>query len=86
MGEAVEYFLQYSSNGLSAKANNGGGLCHEVDDHGLVVNGINDDHDAWFEEEIDVDLKWSFALNRFICKLVLYKSLFISNKYMIDFD
>lgn len=24
-------------------------------------------HDgSWFEEEIDVDLKWSFALNRYI--------------------
>lgn len=25
---------------------------------------INDG--SWFEEEIDVDLKWSFALNRYI--------------------
>lgn len=22
---------------------------------------------SWFEEEIDVDLKWSFALNRYLC-------------------
>lgn len=61
MGEAVEFF-QYS-NGLSSKVN-----AQSVDDE-LVVNGrpLNDDH-SWFEEEIDVDLKWSFALNSVLHK------------------
>ncbi|KZV37225.1 spe4 protein [Dorcoceras hygrometricum] len=32
----------------------------------MEQNGIQDD--SWFEEEIDVDLKWSFALNRVLHK------------------
>lgn len=40
---------------------------HDEIDHHLTNNY---DHDiAWYEEVIDDDLKWSFALNRFINSL-----------------
>jgi len=40
-----------------------------------ICDGINQTHSddqthndsSWFEESIDEDLKWSFALNRFVC-------------------
>ncbi|KAK4401252.1 Thermospermine synthase ACAULIS5 [Sesamum angolense] len=57
--EAVELFPSYDINGFSSKVeyyekNKG----HEDDD----------DDSNWFEEEIDTDLKWSFALNRVVHK------------------
>ena len=62
MGEAVE-FLQYS-NGFGH---------HKIDEGLLMINREaypQISHDSWFEEEIDVDLKWSFALNRWVCACV----------------
>lgn len=29
-----------------------------------IIIEENGSDDSWFEEEIDVDLKWSFALNK----------------------
>ncbi|KAL0323717.1 UNVERIFIED_CONTAM: Thermospermine synthase ACAULIS5 [Sesamum calycinum] len=57
MGEAVEFFTY--SNGFSK--------VHYGTTH-LIVDQNDDEQqqqqqDSWFEEEIDVHLKWSFALN-----------------------
>ncbi|KAK4388704.1 Thermospermine synthase ACAULIS5 [Sesamum angolense] len=56
MGEAVEFFTY--SNGFSK--------VHYGTTH-MIVDQNDDEQqqqqDSWFEEEIDVHLKWSFALN-----------------------
>ncbi|KAL7121840.1 hypothetical protein ACP275_01G008700 [Erythranthe tilingii] len=61
MGEAVE-FIAY---------NNGFSNVHFETNHINIIQQ-NDLHqqeeDSWFEEEIDVHLKWSFALNRVLHK------------------
>lgn len=74
MGEVVE-FLPYN-NGFSQ-------VHYETK---CMNNNIiekqsheNDDDDSWFEEEIDVDLKWSFALNRYI---FTYICVFLHEKCM----
>lgn len=77
MGEAVE-FLQYS-NGF-CKMNGR----HEIDE-GLLLMNHGDypaqiHQESWFEEEIDVDLKWSFALNRFVMCLCVYRLRFLTYK------
>lgn len=56
MGEAME-FVPYN-NGFSK-------ALYETK-HVLIEKQNHDelDEDSWFEEEIDVDLKWSFSLNR----------------------
>lgn len=51
MGEAVE--IVHAINGFSKN-------CYEEADH-LSDN----DSSCWYEEILDDDLKWSFALNRF---------------------
>lgn len=46
---------------------------HEISEGLLMMNHENypvNNQEAWFEEEIDVDLKWSFALNRCACLLM----------------
>ncbi|KAG2666890.1 hypothetical protein I3843_15G083700 [Carya illinoinensis] len=53
MGEAVEFF---HTNGFTKNCVNQ-----------TLINGIHN-NDCWFEELIDVDLKWSFALNRILYK------------------
>ncbi|KAK2989453.1 hypothetical protein RJ640_020010 [Escallonia rubra] len=55
MGEAVEFF---HSNGFSKV----------YDETHLRMPSEDTQSGAWFEEEIDVDLKWSFALNRVLHK------------------
>jgi thermospermine synthase len=62
MGEAVEIFL---SNGFST--------FYEKKDQNIINNNItnnnninNNNDSSWYEEVIDEDLKWSFALNRFV--------------------
>ncbi|KAL0311830.1 UNVERIFIED_CONTAM: Thermospermine synthase ACAULIS5 [Sesamum radiatum] len=62
MGEAVEFFTNY---------NNGFSKVHYATTHMIVDQNDDDEEqqqqqqqDSWFEEEIDVHLKWSFALNR----------------------
>ncbi|KAK6118333.1 hypothetical protein DH2020_047904 [Rehmannia glutinosa] len=57
MGEAVEFFPY---NGFSN--------VHYESNHILIDENNEDDNSNWFEEEIDVDLKWSFALNRVLHK------------------
>ncbi|KAK4412679.1 Thermospermine synthase ACAULIS5 [Sesamum alatum] len=54
MGEAVE-FLTYN-NGFPKVVH------YETSSHMIVEE--EEQPDSWFEEEIDVHLKWSFALNR----------------------
>lgn len=59
MGEAVE-FLQYTNGFCKMNGH------HEISEGLLMMNHENYpviNHEAWFEEEIDVDLKWSFSLN-----------------------
>ena len=53
MGEAVEIFY---SNGFPKICN--GTTNQTIDDESRQL-------DSWYEETIDEDLKWSFALNRF---------------------
>lgn len=55
MGEAVEFFAAY---------NNGFSKAHYETNHMIMDDQTHDQQDSWFEEEIDVHLKWSFALNR----------------------
>ena len=58
MGEAVEIFYP---NGFSK-------ICS-----GTTNQSLDDESrqfDSWYEETIDEDLKWSFALKRFEPKLV----------------
>ncbi|KAG6409531.1 hypothetical protein SASPL_127571 [Salvia splendens] len=57
MGEAME-FVPYN-NGFSKLA--------LFENKHIVIEKQNHE-DSWFEEEIDVDLKWSFALNRVLHK------------------
>ncbi|KAK6119644.1 hypothetical protein DH2020_046610 [Rehmannia glutinosa] len=52
MGEAVGLFPY----------NNGFSKVHYETNH-MIIEQKNEEEDSWFEEEIDVDLKWSFALN-----------------------
>ena len=51
MGEAAEMFY---SNGFSKTH-------HDSDQ---ILSNQYHENSSWFEEEIDVDLKWSFAINR----------------------
>ncbi|WCJ29355.1 Polyamine aminopropyltransferase [Euphorbia peplus] len=59
MGEAVEIIY---TNGFSKQ------LCtaHNNNDH--MMNGFQQDECCWYEETIDDDLKWSFALNSVLHK------------------
>ncbi|KAM6559343.1 hypothetical protein CsatA_028582 [Cannabis sativa] len=64
MGEAVEIFL---SNGFST--------FYEKKDQNIINNNItnnnninNNNDSSWYEEVIDEDLKWSFALNSVLHK------------------
>ncbi|KAK6162025.1 hypothetical protein DH2020_001866 [Rehmannia glutinosa] len=57
MGEAVGLFPY----------NNGFSKVHYETNH-MIIEQKNEEEDSWFEEEIDVDLKWSFALNRVLHK------------------
>jgi hypothetical protein len=52
MGEAVQFF---DTNGFSKK-------CEETNQLDSLHNG------SWYEEVIDDDLKWSFAVKRFVAK------------------
>lgn len=62
MGEAVEFF-NVPINGFSK---------NHYDSDSTIFGSINNDNNnnnhanSWFEEVIDVDLKWSFAINRFV--------------------
>lgn len=56
--EAVEILFE---NGFSK-------VCNDTDPN---INGNLQDC-CWFEEVIDDDLKWSFALNRFLHKTTLF--------------
>ncbi|KAL0407659.1 UNVERIFIED_CONTAM: Thermospermine synthase ACAULIS5 [Sesamum radiatum] len=56
--EAVELFPNYN-NGFSSKV-------EYMNGHMMIME--EEDDCNWFEEEIDVDLKWSFALNRVVHK------------------
>lgn len=49
MGEAVMFPLTFDH--------------HES--NSIIPENMNGNDDSWFEEVIDDDLKWSFALNRF---------------------
>lgn len=55
MGEAVEFV--HAINGFSKN-------CYEEADMG-DIHGDDSDSSCWYEEILDDDLKWSFALNRF---------------------
>ncbi|KAG8375730.1 hypothetical protein BUALT_Bualt10G0130800 [Buddleja alternifolia] len=59
MGEAVEFFPY---NNAFPK------VVHYETNPIIVLEQNNDEQDSWFEEEIDVHLKWSFALNRVLHK------------------
>ncbi|KAL0330485.1 UNVERIFIED_CONTAM: Thermospermine synthase ACAULIS5 [Sesamum radiatum] len=59
MGEAVEFFTY--SNGFSKVHY---GTTHMIVDQNDDEQQQQQQQDSWFEEEIDVHLKWSFALNR----------------------
>lgn len=78
MGEAVEVFV---ANGFSN--------LYEKTDHKTLI--INDNHhhkdSCWYEEVIDEDLKWSFALNRFVHTFIYEFTKPISNAcpYFIRF-
>lgn len=57
----MELFPYNNGNGFSSKVqyeNN-----HLMLDH---QNQQEEEQDSWFEEVIDDDLKWSFALNRYL--------------------
>lgn len=63
--EALEFFSCANNN------NNNNGFSYEPKKNIIMEEtdnlSINIHDGSWFEEEIDVDLKWSFALNRYIC-------------------
>ncbi|XP_057776349.1 thermospermine synthase ACAULIS5-like [Salvia miltiorrhiza] len=60
MSEAVEFFPY--NNGFSSKV-------HYENSHLILdQNQEEEKQDSWFEEVIDDDLKWSFALNRVLHK------------------
>ncbi|KAL0447356.1 UNVERIFIED_CONTAM: Thermospermine synthase ACAULIS5 [Sesamum latifolium] len=61
--EAVELFPNYN-NGFSSKVEYYEG--NNINGQMMIME--DDDDCNWFEEEIDVDLKWSFALNRVVHK------------------
>lgn len=75
MGPAV---LSSHTNGFShsvdrnfeEKSNyiNGGNSSHES-----VINNVNGDDCHWYEEIIDENLKWSFALNRCLILLINFR-------------
>ncbi|KAI3514997.1 hypothetical protein L1887_13745 [Cichorium endivia] len=54
MGEAVMFPLTFDH--------------HES--NGIIPENMNRDDDSWFEEVIDDDLKWSFALNSVLHKVI----------------
>ncbi|GFZ15575.1 S-adenosyl-L-methionine-dependent methyltransferases superfamily protein [Actinidia rufa] len=58
MGEAADIFY---SNGFSKTSH------HDSSDQILASHGYHE-NSSWFEEEIDVDLKWSFAINSVLHK------------------
>lgn len=63
MSEAMEFFPNYNNNG------NGNGFSSKVDHYQsnhLMLKKEEEEEDSWFEEVIDDDLKWSFALNRYL--------------------
>ncbi|XP_059662037.1 thermospermine synthase ACAULIS5 [Cornus florida] len=60
MGEAVEFF---HSNGYSANK-----FTTHNESNGALNDDQNHQRDTWFEEEIDVDLKWSYAINSVLHK------------------
>lgn len=64
MGEAVEIFYE---NGFSK-------VCNE-NNQNMNGNGHQHQDCSWYEEIIDEDLKWSFALNRFLIKRPCFLSL-----------
>ncbi|KAK4422190.1 Thermospermine synthase ACAULIS5 [Sesamum alatum] len=69
MGEAVETLFPYSSsNGFSAKDAVHYSYQRNNNNGHMIIMEDDDDDRAWFEEEIDVHLKWSFALNRVLHK------------------
>ncbi|KAL3655764.1 amp-CoA ligase [Castilleja foliolosa] len=59
MGEALGLF-PYNNNGLTK--------VHYESNLLLIDQNHQEEKDTWFEEEIDVNLKWSFALNRVLHK------------------
>ncbi|KAL0297179.1 UNVERIFIED_CONTAM: Thermospermine synthase ACAULIS5 [Sesamum radiatum] len=62
--EAVELFPSYDINGFSSKLE----YYEKNKGHMMKMEEDDDDDSNWFEEEIDTDLKWSFALNRVVHK------------------
>lgn len=64
MGEAVEFFP--CNNGFSSNV-------HYENNHMILhQNQQEENQDSWFEEVIDDDLKWSFALNRYLSQIRVY--------------
>lgn len=63
--EAVEIFYSTTANGFSK-------IHHEPDEQITKLNNgsyyYHHEDGSWFEEEIDVDLKWSFAINSVLHK------------------
>lgn len=59
MGEAVKFF-PYNNGFSSSKA-------YYENNHMMLEQNQKEEEnqDSWFEEVIDDDLKWSFALNRY---------------------
>lgn len=45
--------------------------------HESVINNVNGDDCHWYEEIIDENLKWSFALNRYLIFLISFRNLLI---------
>ena len=66
MGEAVEIFIAN---------NNGFSNFYEKTDQKINTN-VEDS--CWYEEVIDDDLKWSFALNRFVIPNTTYYLIFLT--------